>query len=161
MNGPFYLSSRVRIADITDGTSNTFLFGEHGHAYLTPRLAVNEHWWASGSYGDSAFCTLFPMNPQRRTDPAAGNGGDSRKSAFMTAASSFHPGGSNFAFADGSVRFLKDTIQTWPYDQTTGLPVGVTFDPAGPYQLAPGTKFGVYQALSTHSGGEVISADAF
>jgi prepilin-type processing-associated H-X9-DG protein len=72
-----------------------------------------------------------------------------------------HPGGCNFAFADGSVRFLKDTIETWRYDQTTGLPVGVTFDPAGPYILAPGTRWGVYQALSTRSGGEVVGADQY
>jgi prepilin-type processing-associated H-X9-DG protein len=119
------------------------------------------HWWASGSYGDSQFCTLFPMNPQRRTSAIAGNGSDSRKAAYITGASSLHPGGCNFAFVDGSVRFLKDTIETWPYDQASGLPTGLTFDPAGPYQMAPGTRPGVYQSLSTRSGGEVVGADAF
>jgi hypothetical protein len=37
----------------------------------------------------------------------------------------------------------------------------VTFDPAGPYKLAPGVTFGVYQALSTRNGGEVIGANAY
>ena len=32
---------------------------------------------------------------------------------------------------------------------------------AGPYLLAPGTRWGVYQALSTRSGGEVMSTDAY
>ena len=30
--------------------------------------------------------------------------------SWVDSASSFHPGGANFAFADGSVHFLKDSI---------------------------------------------------
>jgi hypothetical protein len=41
------------------------------------------------------------------------------------------------------------------------MPIGVTFDPAGPYKLAPSVRLGVYQCLSTYSGGEVVSADAY
>jgi hypothetical protein len=41
------------------------------------------------------------------------------------------------------------------------MPIGVTFDPAGPYKLAPSVRFGVYQALSTRDGGEAISANAY
>ena len=42
---------------------------------------------------------------------------------------SFHPGGGNFGFADGSVKFLKQTINVR-----------------------------VYMALSTRSGGEITSS---
>jgi prepilin-type processing-associated H-X9-DG protein len=80
------------------------------------------------------------------------------------AASSLHPGGVNFAFADGSVRFLKDTIQTMLFDQTTGQPNGITGDFINysvPFTMAVGTQFGVYQKLSTRNGGEVISASDY
>ena len=40
--------------------------------------------------------------------------------------------------------------------------MGVTLDAAGyVYQIAPGTRLGVYQMLSTVAGGEVISSDAY
>ena len=66
----------------------------------------------------------------------------------------------NFAFADGSVRFLKDSISTWPFNPATGFPVGVA-DANGFLTLAPGTKYGVYQMLSSRNGGEVISSDQY
>ena len=37
----------------------------------------------------------------------------------------------------------------------------MTFDPNGPYIEAPGTKRGVYQAISTRNGKEIVSADAY
>jgi prepilin-type processing-associated H-X9-DG protein len=69
-------------------------------------------------------------------------------------------GGFNAGFADGSVRFLKETINCWAVTPTGTLPVGVS-DNNGLQVLAPGTRYGVYQALSTRSGGEVISADQY
>jgi prepilin-type processing-associated H-X9-DG protein len=106
---------------------------------------------------------MYPINPFKK-DANAGTigtvGGTS--DTFVSAASSFHPGGANFAFCDGSVKFLKESIQCWAINPSTNLPNGVALDSTGyVYQIAPGTQLGVYQALSTKAGGEVISADAY
>jgi prepilin-type N-terminal cleavage/methylation domain-containing protein/prepilin-type processing-associated H-X9-DG protein len=161
MNGLFHVGSAIRFADIIDGTSNTFLLSERAHSLLDEESALWWHWWTSGNYGDTIFCTLWPMNSFSRTSDVYGTGGDARSAAYISGASSMHPGGCNFAIADGSVRFLKDSIRTWPYDQTTGLPIGVSFDPNGPYKVKSNTTPGVYQALSTRDGGEIVSADAY
>jgi prepilin-type processing-associated H-X9-DG protein len=161
MNGLFYIRSAVTLAQVRDGTSSTIAFSERAHTLLDQNSAMWWHWWTSGNYGDTLFCTLYPMNPFRKVNGQYINSGDARADAYISSASSMHPGGANFAFMDGSVRFLKDTINTWPANTTDGLPIGVTFDPNGPYKLAPGVQFGVYQKLSTRDGGEVISASDY
>lgn len=80
--------------------------------------------------------------------------------AYVYSASSFHPGGANFAFADGSVRFLKDTINSWKLN-SDGTVAGLSQDANGFYHLVPGTQLGVYQALSTRGGGEVVGSDSY
>ena len=160
MNGLFHIRSAVTFADIRDGLSNTIAFSERAHSLLDDDSALWWHWWTSGNYGDTLFSTLFPMNSFRKVGPGTGVD-DARGAAYISGASSLHPGGANFAFMDGSVKFLKDSINTWPADQATGLPRGLTFDPNGPYKVAKGTSFGVYQKLSTRDGGEIVGGDQY
>jgi prepilin-type N-terminal cleavage/methylation domain-containing protein/prepilin-type processing-associated H-X9-DG protein len=149
----------VRIAGITDGTSNTIMYGEHAHGRITAGDSAQLYgvnWWSSGDYGDTTFSTMFPPNffanelvalkyPQMQC----------RQTNWSMNAGSLHPGGANFSFADGSVRFIKNSVQSWNAQN-------ITFTNSTPavYNLN-GQSYAVYQALSTRNGGEVISADQF
>jgi len=164
------------MASITDGTSNTMLSSERAHGRFSSGDIYCWNWWTSGNYGDTMFSTFYPMNPFNKIPQWCCQ--DGSPDAYVASAGSFHPGGANFGFADGSVKFLKDSISTWAIqpgasgNTTTGYyngvmsgagyPVGVTRDPATlQFFFAPGTQVGVYQALSTRNGGEVISSDQY
>ena len=118
------------------------------------------NWWVSANYGDTVFTTFYPINPQQKinTGYSDSNTGD----ALVLSASSFHPGGANFAFADGSVKFIKDTVQCWQLVSNGGnlVPTGFTysgslFTPAG----IIAQMGAVYQKLSTRNGGELVGSD--
>jgi len=162
-DGMLYYYSRVTYGAITDGSSNTMTVGELAYGLLpnTPGERNDWTWWTSGNNGDTLANTLEPLNPQKKINPNAGNpaGSGTNVKILYHSFSSLHPGGMNAAFADDSVKFLKDTINTMPYDPNTGIPIGTTVDANGIIQLPPGVPLGVWQAISTRAGGEVISAD--
>ncbi len=156
--------STCRTSSITDGTSNTIALGERAHGMFS--VANGDiycwNWWVSGNYGDTQFTEFYPINPWKRIGAAVGVGiqGDD----FVLGASSFHPSGANFAFCDGSVKFLKETIDCWQliFNGSNELPVGVTYDPAVRiYVVTRAAHIGVYQALGSRNGGEVISSDSY
>jgi prepilin-type N-terminal cleavage/methylation domain-containing protein/prepilin-type processing-associated H-X9-DG protein len=154
--------SPVRLAAISDGTSNTALFSEIAHGLLSktdyvPGSFYDWGWWTSGNLGDTCYTHYWPVNPQKKS---SNNTTIDQAGAFVNGASSFHPGGINLALVDGSVRFIKDTIDTWAFDPATGMPLGVTRDQSV-WVLVRGTKIGVRQALGSINGGEIISADAY
>jgi len=161
--GMFYMTSNVKIGDITDGTSNTLMFGESVYGRLSQGDQNCWHWWTAGNYGDALQTTMYPLNPDKAletfTDPTLTNSSN----VWVNSASSNHPGGANFTFADGSVRFIKNTISTWPCAVVGGKyqPTNIVYNGNGTYSTTPGTQWGIYQALSTRAGGEVLSADSY
>ncbi len=161
-DGMFAAEATIRIQAVTDGLSHTFLFGEMsrfrnepagsnfyfsnitgifqgppwtsntpfwpgdlritGGAYQVPKLNAPPD--TTGAVQGNCFATaLFP--PDWISVPACQNLG---QFGFR----SLHPGGGNFALADGSVKFVKD-----------------------------GINLTTYRALGTRAGTEVISDDQY
>jgi prepilin-type N-terminal cleavage/methylation domain-containing protein/prepilin-type processing-associated H-X9-DG protein len=152
----------VRLSEITDGTSNTLMLGERAFGIMSPSDQQFYCWWNSGYWGDTSFDTMYPLNYAFRARQQIAQFGWWR--VPLSASGSFHPGGANFAMCDGSVRFLKETINSWQIN-TNSNQLGGGPDPVGLQFINSvwnmGTAVpGIFQALSTRSGGEVISADA-
>ncbi len=130
-DGVFYLNSKVKMADISDGTSNTFLFGERYHKDPAYDMS-NAGGWAWSNYLAPQDCLMSTAVPVNFVLPAGTKTGspnfveDDRLCAFGSA----HSGGANFTMADGSVRF---------------------------FSLTSNTDLPLLQALSTRAGGEVAS----
>lgn len=98
-HGVFFLNSRVRIEDITDGLTQTIFVGEK--LYREDDLGWGSGTWSSlRNTGSRLNAHVQPFNALDENI----DGFESR-----------HPGGANFAFGDGSVRYLKDTIDPAVY----------------------------------------------
>jgi prepilin-type processing-associated H-X9-DG protein len=145
-----------------------------------PYYCVSDAQWNVGRYFDTLFATLYPMN-LGFGNGAGALGFNGYTYYSTTSAGSYHPGGANFGFCDGSVRFLKNSISSWTFfssnadsfgdsmpDNTTFTAVTATapYTRTGDYllnQSASGVpaQLGVYQQLSTRAGGEVVSSDSY
>jgi prepilin-type N-terminal cleavage/methylation domain-containing protein/prepilin-type processing-associated H-X9-DG protein len=166
--GPIYHSSAVTLASITDGTSNTILLGE----YVYGRLSISDqncwHWWVAGNT-DTIGTAMYAPNIQTVLDPIVE--ADNGATMAVISQSSNHPGGANHAFCDGSVHFIKNSINSWQPNPNNPVvpywPNGLTWTAnitvnAGTIGVFSTTSpYGVYQSLATRNGGEVISSDSY
>lgn len=141
-DGIFHTGSQVRLADVLDGASHTVLLGERYHRdaeydRLTgtydpgyyPLASFGP--WGSAMHPSGSVADVLlgaPITINWLVPPGTDLGDyawlDNRLSNF----GSGHRGGANFAFADGSVRYLSDR-----------------------------TALATLQALCTRAGGEVVN----
>jgi prepilin-type N-terminal cleavage/methylation domain-containing protein/prepilin-type processing-associated H-X9-DG protein len=146
-SGMFGVDMSTRIADVTDGTSNTVLVGEYSQYRNDPDPVMN-FWTVGANFGSSVgggvgrlqgivLMIAKPNAPILIPQPTPTNPFNDRFNPQYQVAGqwgfrSFHPGGVNMAYVDGSVRFMKETVNN------------VT-----------------YQSLGTKGAGETISSDSY
>ncbi|MEM1061771.1 MAG: DUF1559 domain-containing protein [Planctomycetota bacterium] len=122
MEGVFGTNSTTRIRDITDGTSNTLLFGERSgfkvidntidppRRHRAANLYLSQH--SNTETRARAALGSGVINPVLTgTGPLVDPMGNPEFVRDDMAFSSLHPGGAQFALADGSVRFISENIE--------------------------------------------------
>ena len=159
-NGLSFALTLLTVADISDGTSNTAAFGEHVFGDFSQSLSTEiGDTYQPGTYpatADDAVTQCRAIDITNLTYQGYSNSGapwaygyhsttsywhsgppNSRSCMFppsriMTTANSKHSGGVNLGLADGSVRFIKNSV-----------------------------SIATWRALGTRNGTEIISDDSY
>jgi prepilin-type processing-associated H-X9-DG protein len=152
------------VSAVTDGLSNTMFVGETSKFINDPDGDWFYQWtqdcWYGSWLGDGAsriFAFALtapkpngqPIVPDVAADGTYGvdwhqNPNNEVVKMGNWGFRSMHPGGLNFVFGDGSVRFIKNSIEV-----------------AGPLGPDGKTTNGVYRKLATRAGGEIVSSDQY
>ena len=128
----FDLNSKLKMRDITDGTSNTFFIGEKtSQNGFRAGIWMGAHKWGSDPthYTDESIFgrAIGATGGVDYRINGDGTGAADPNPHLKNNFSSTHQGGAQFVFADGSVHFLSENLSKE-----------------------------VYEALATPSGGEVV-----
>jgi prepilin-type N-terminal cleavage/methylation domain-containing protein/prepilin-type processing-associated H-X9-DG protein len=141
--GVLFLNSRIRVKDISDGTSHTIFLGEKlveegdlgwmSGTRATLRNAgskINGGRLAPDGPEPPSPAATPEVAPAAPTDAPAGPGSPATNSAilFVGGFGSAHPAGANFAFGDGAVRFLTEEIAPQVLQQITSRAGGEVTD---------------------------------
>jgi prepilin-type N-terminal cleavage/methylation domain-containing protein/prepilin-type processing-associated H-X9-DG protein len=113
------IGTRMRLADAADGTSTTLLIGEglvaqHNHLRRTDWANA----WGGAAHGTTIIPINYPIDENDLSWCGADVGSPAHNIWNRAVAWGFksrHPGGTNFAFADGSVHFVSQTIDHKTY----------------------------------------------
>jgi len=136
-NGVLYRNSAIGLRDITDGASQTLLLGERSRNVCdatwvgaVPSVIIcTKPGWGVRDCATSNVMVMAntgPWEDERWVNTP--NHKNSKTHYFW----SLHPGGCNFVMGDGSVRFIKDTVNPQ-----------------------------AFSAIATRGGGEVVGTDQF
>lgn len=117
--GIFYNRSKTGTENVTDGTSNTLMFGEAAGTIGTGinvggtvyNGKMDAHTWT----GTNTLPVMYGL------DASIDNSGGTVFDAHWAYFSSLHPGIVQFCFADGSVRQLNRSIENEPLRQLAGM----------------------------------------
>jgi prepilin-type N-terminal cleavage/methylation domain-containing protein/prepilin-type processing-associated H-X9-DG protein len=131
IKGLLFGNTLRRIAEVRDGMSNTFMISEcAGRPALWTRSVTGQGYVSGGGWADweSDYSTHGYVDP----NPALSRPNCHSNCTNDNEDFSFHPGGANKLYGDGSVRFVKDTM-----------------------------SMRVFARLMSFSGNETVSADEF
>lgn len=187
IRGLFGSQSRIKLAEVLDGTSNTVMVAERAYTFFTagvpaavtaPSYPVvsglyvfaniqaspaaclaeavgnrysttakfvtccNNSTWGSNRWPDgdppyASFSTVLPPNSPNCVQTGTNNDGST---PMISTVSSNHPGGALAAMADGSVRFISETIDSG--------------NMSSPEVISGPSPYGVWGALGSKAGGE-------
>ena len=123
-DGIFYACSHTRISEITDGTSHTILVGESRTDPVFIKDSQGMDFWYIGSpqawsckcdggtggteFSEFVATTISPINAYLRDITMHGR-------LMELSFGSYHPGGAQITFCDGSTRFIYDEIDLTVY----------------------------------------------